>query len=349
MTSLLAVNGFIHSVSDPYATAMLIDNGVVAWMGADDTAEKVAAAQAPDARMVDLDGALVAPAFINSFSARTDPSRTSAHGEVLSTVVDPTTSAESIAPYRGAATALEAPVELGDDVGICVDLQDDSEQLTEMLGLSRQHRAQLMARSHDADQLAPLIAALSDQPSGTGLPTSHRLVLNHRIDDSDLIEQIAALRLSVTVVPEHSSDHSATVHAPIASLLGAGVPVALGSGAADANLWAGIRAMLHHPDQDQQVSARAGFTAATRTGARVLPAQWAQPWMESGRIAPGAPAHLNVWRAEQLSVQAPDSRVSAWSTDARAGTPLLPVLDREGSLPELVAHLNNGRTESGTL
>lgn len=63
MTSILYRNGIIHSPSDPFAEALLVDDGVVAWVGAQDTADGLA----PRAdRVVDLDGALVAPGFVDA-------------------------------------------------------------------------------------------------------------------------------------------------------------------------------------------------------------------------------------------------------------------------------------------
>lgn len=61
MTTLL-LNGRVHSPSHPDATAMAVRGTVVAWLGSDD----VGRAQFPDARIVDLDGAFVAPAFVDS-------------------------------------------------------------------------------------------------------------------------------------------------------------------------------------------------------------------------------------------------------------------------------------------
>lgn len=61
MTTLL-VNGRVHSPTHPDATAMAVRDGVVAWLGSDD----VGAAQFPHADTVDLDGAFVAPAFVDS-------------------------------------------------------------------------------------------------------------------------------------------------------------------------------------------------------------------------------------------------------------------------------------------
>ncbi|MDA4107871.1 amidohydrolase [Mycolicibacterium holsaticum] len=61
MTQLL-LNGRVHSPAMPDATALAVRDGVVAWVGSDD----VGRAQFPDAQISDLDGAFVAPAFVDS-------------------------------------------------------------------------------------------------------------------------------------------------------------------------------------------------------------------------------------------------------------------------------------------
>ncbi len=61
MTTLL-LGGRIHSPSHPDATAIAIADGVVVWLGSDD----VGRAQFPEAEVTDLDGAFVAPAFVDS-------------------------------------------------------------------------------------------------------------------------------------------------------------------------------------------------------------------------------------------------------------------------------------------
>lgn len=58
----LLVNGRVHSPAMPDATAMAVRDGVVAWLGSDE----VGRAQFPDAQVVDLGGAFVAPAFVDS-------------------------------------------------------------------------------------------------------------------------------------------------------------------------------------------------------------------------------------------------------------------------------------------
>ena len=61
MTTLL-LNGRVHSPAMPDATALAVLNGVIAWLGSDD----VGCGQFPDAKVVDLEGAFVAPAFVDS-------------------------------------------------------------------------------------------------------------------------------------------------------------------------------------------------------------------------------------------------------------------------------------------
>lgn len=56
-------NGSVYSAADPFASAMLVDGDTVAWIGSEQAATSIA-----DDRMtiVDLDGALVAPGFVDS-------------------------------------------------------------------------------------------------------------------------------------------------------------------------------------------------------------------------------------------------------------------------------------------
>ncbi len=59
----LLTNGSVYSPADPHATAIAFDDGVVTWLG-DDTG---AASYADGAdEVVDLDGTLVTPAFVDA-------------------------------------------------------------------------------------------------------------------------------------------------------------------------------------------------------------------------------------------------------------------------------------------
>lgn len=56
-------NGSVYSTADPLASAMLVDGGTVAWVGGEQAATSIAG---PDVRVVDLDGAVVTPGFVDS-------------------------------------------------------------------------------------------------------------------------------------------------------------------------------------------------------------------------------------------------------------------------------------------
>lgn len=113
-----------------------------------------------------------------------------------------------------------------------------------------------------------------------------------------------------------------------ASFLSAGVLVALGSDSPVTPLdpWASVRACLRHSTASENISARAAFIAHTRASWRL---SGRSPMM--GQLAPGTPASFAVWKVDELMVQTPDNRVQSWSTDPRAGTPLLPALDTENA------------------
>lgn len=113
---------------------------------------------------------------------------------------------------------------------------------------------------------------------------------------------------------------------PIADLAAAGVPLAFGSDSPVTPLdpWGGVRAASFHHEIDQRISARAAFRASSRGGWRLAGHD------HVGELRVGSPAHLAVWEADELVVQAPDGRLSAWSPDARAGIPLLPALAPDG-------------------
>ena len=125
---------------------------------------------------------------------------------------------------------------------------------------------------------------------------------------------------------------------PVADLAGAGVPLALGSGVGGFDPWAAVRAAVLHPEVEQRVSARAAFRAHTRGGWRLAGLDHAG----AGEIRIGAPAHLAIWRAEELVVQAPEGRLATWSTDPRAGTPLLPALAPDLPAPRCLRTLRAG-------
>ncbi len=127
---------------------------------------------------------------------------------------------------------------------------------------------------------------------------------------------------------------------PFADLAGAGVPLAFGSDTPVTPLdpWQAVRAAITHEDSSQRISARAAFRAHTRGGWRLA----GLDHTGAGELRVGAPAHLAVWRAEHLAVQAAPGRLSQWNPEARAGQPLLPDLSEGEPAPRCLQTVRDG-------
>ena len=61
--TVLLRGGAVYSPADPFATAMLVEGGHIAWVGSDGAAEAYAGTAD---EIVELDGALVTPAFVDA-------------------------------------------------------------------------------------------------------------------------------------------------------------------------------------------------------------------------------------------------------------------------------------------
>ncbi|MFC0248484.1 amidohydrolase family protein [Citricoccus parietis] len=369
--STLFVNGTLHSTADPYATAMLVDSGSVAWVGAEDTAASMRARSGADWQVVDLDGALVVPAFVDSLVLPPDPTHHPAHdagplaqadtagsaGVFLSVIGGTAAGASGASGTRAIhyrAVAPDEAIGTADDLAALVSADSvaglsavvgpgglDAAAVTRLTASATAAGVQLYLLPQDPDALAAVISALRSTAEAQGTPAlgmvRHRLSWNGPVEQ-DAIQTLAENSLSFTAVP----DADGTLTAPIASLLSNAVPVSFGSGTRAPDPWSAIRASLEHADPDQRISARSGFTAATKAGLRALPMSIGAGFTMAGRIAPSSPATFGIWAADALSVQAPDGRVAAWSTDTRAGTPLLPVLEEGTAAPECLATLVDG-------
>ena len=183
--------------------------------------------------------------------------------------------------------------------------------------------------------------------------------LRHRVEHAELLtpENIAAfaeLGLTASVQPAFDAawggpegmyvtrlgaERAAAMN-PFAAMVRAGIPLAFGSDAPVTPLdpWGTVRAAAFHRTPGHRISVRSAFTAHTRGGWRALGRD------DAGVLVPGAPASYAVWAPTDLVVQAPDERVSNWSTDPRSGVPGLPDLTPGTPLPRCLATVVHGRT-----
>ncbi len=63
MTRILLRNGYVHTPADPHATALCVEDGTIVWTGDDDASVHF---EDGATRVVDLDGRLVTPAFVDA-------------------------------------------------------------------------------------------------------------------------------------------------------------------------------------------------------------------------------------------------------------------------------------------
>ncbi len=110
----------------------------------------------------------------------------------------------------------------------------------------------------------------------------------------------------------------------LATALSVGLP-AFAAAPEGQNPWQLVSELVHR--EADSLSVRAAFNAQVRGARRALPAGHGQPAPSMGHLNAGEPATFVLWQADALAVQTPESRVAAWSTDARSRTPLLPYLD----------------------
>ncbi|MEU6707400.1 amidohydrolase [Streptomyces wuyuanensis] len=99
--TVLLRGGEVHSPADPFATAMVVERGHVAWVGSEGAAD--AFASGVD-EVVDLDGALVTPAFVDAH-VHTTATGLALTGLDLSTAASLAEAAERIGAYAAARPA----------------------------------------------------------------------------------------------------------------------------------------------------------------------------------------------------------------------------------------------------
>jgi predicted amidohydrolase YtcJ len=126
---------------------------------------------------------------------------------------------------------------------------------------------------------------------------------------------------------------------PWSLFAGAGIPLAFGSDSPVTGIgpWRAIRAAMNHRTSGSAISARAAFAAHTRGGWRAIGMD------DGGVLRPGAAATIAIWDCDEMAVQETDNRVSRWSTDPRAGTPMLPLLSPDIDLPRCLLTIRDGQ------
>jgi predicted amidohydrolase YtcJ len=321
---VLLRGGTVYSPADPFATAMLVHGPQVVWVGGDGAA--LAMADGVD-EVVELDGCFVGPAFVDAHSGIGPVAAGVGMAQMIS--ADPeglrlaVRAADAgpgplIDPYLSGGTAEEfARAGAADDAaGIVAAVRDAVPMVLvarEPAAVDTAVRALRSARGETGSLRGIRLAALGDVPSA-------------------LAPELAALGIVLVVRPDSE------LPPPLAVLAAAGVPLAFAAGGGSP--WRTVAAAVNHPVVDQRISGRAAFAAHTRGG-------WRSAGLPSnGALVPGAPAHYAIWEAGELTVQAPDERIQAWSTDPRSGTPGLPDLSPGAAEPRCVRTVVWGRTIS---
>jgi len=312
---LIIHNATIHSPVERFATALHVEEETIVWMGDEDTARYRAAAH-PQAALLDADGALITPAFhlAHRLDARADFPR-----QGISAVHARVRDAAELTDLRRHvdATAILTTGAPGPGAIRLLPSGASAAEMTEFL-------------TDPGGPAGVEVGTPADLRAFSTLERRGRVYLS-----STLAVTPAALQgWEVIVIMEGA------VRLNLAELAGAGVPYAL---AGEEDPWTLLtRALTEGPGP---VSARAAFTALTRGPWRLTPGQGAP----RGVLRVGAAADFAVWEVEALAVQAPSEATSFWSTDQRAGTPLLPALGEGETPPRLRALYRAGRrTFEGT-
>ena len=380
---VMLYNGTVHSTAEPYAEAMLVDNGQVAWLGSDETAQRL---RDEHTLAQDLDRAVVTPAFVGSASVTLPQIEAGKLAEVL----------DLAAGSYGYSTLR---------LGVAVSVEKfSSASHSELSGAL--HQALRTAADHPVAvyPVIELAGVHADGGAPSIAPVNTMLDLLGELDEA--AENPIALQLRFTEVRPNllgvrswcteagrqlflectDADAASVVDAVVTSqqhlreLKQTPSPVTptvlAGFDSADSEDWqrllnTGVHVLLNRPGH---------LATALRTGVptAAAPPEGQNPWQlisdhvhyeddpvavragfnaqtrgayrslvgatpESAQLNPGSAATYTVWEVEQLAVQTPNSTAAAWSTDTRARTPLLPFLDGV-EMPRLLSTVIAGQT-----
>lgn len=358
MSIYIYTNGSIYSPADPYATALLTENGTVTWIGSDAGARSIT-----DERMraIDLNGKLITPTFARAFAPINNHSEKTLYEYFLRTHTQgyhTHTLAGTIRDIPALHTSLDMFYTTHATVPdvrffIIPEPQATSASYAELvttaqdllnkssIALTGFHATNLDHLPTLASEAAEhgLVLSINTQDSFTNAFSYALAVreqhpwLNIRLDmvygviDDQRLQDLADARISLGIQATFDTETAKLAHRANA----AGTVFALGSDSSLVEVplgWELISALIKSADG---ISARSGFAALTRGVYRL--AHDENPF--AGQILPDTPANIALWNVTELMVQTPDSRVASWSTDPRARIPLLPVLASDVPLPVL--------------
>jgi len=369
----LYLNGHIYSTSAGDVSAFLVDSRQVAWLGDDSLAVELAA----DVR-VDLDGAFVTPAFVDTHVHSTALGR-----RLLGHSADPGLPERNVAQKaalehaasRGVACLHElgGPLKGEEDLTSLIELADEiagPEVIAYWSGLQEAETAvrlgaigsggDLFCGALEVEDVVEHLWLAEEHGRQAAFHTDTEASLRIVLDAVDRLRQgarsvTAGVRVELTTgTPDYTRLSMARVTAslrPLANgngqlapsyktLVSGGIPITLGSYVAAGQLdpWAAIQAAAYPEDPDTAISPRAAFIAHTRGGWRVV----GRDGDGSGTVAVGSPATFAVWDAAELGVDSVDDRLSRWSTDPRSAVPGLPDLRPGSALPRCLRTVRDG-------
>ncbi len=186
------------------------------------------------------------------------------------------------------------------------------------------------------DATRQIVAAFSSVAASIGVDRMragrHRIEHCELVSDADL-GTMAGLGLIASVQPQFDAEWGgergmyarrlgprAQRMNRFASMSRAGVQLAFGSDAPVTPMdpWAAVHAAHMHRTESERISQRAAIAAHTRGGWRAVGID------DAGVLAEGWEATFAVWESDGAPSLPLDQRVARWSTDPRAGIPLLP-------------------------
>jgi predicted amidohydrolase YtcJ len=243
------------------------------------------------------------------------------------------------------------------DAAGCGELQHELAELVEHILQCADAGMQTGFHAIGDAAVAQVVAAMTEAAGRR--PQGAITGAGHRIEHAELVPSIVSLAesgLLASVQPafdatwggesgmyaDRLGPKRARALNPYAGLAAAGVPLAFGSDSpvTPVNPWAAVRAAVYPSNTAHALSPRAAFGAHTRGGWRAARADGDG----SGMLSPGAPATFAVYAAGALGVDAPDGRLSQWSTDERSGVPGLPDLAPGQPLPRCLRTVTRGVT-----